>query len=199
MTKRLSREEIERRLLELERSPRPGDLKEDQRPGAMCYMPAAPPDHWTYVCPACGKRTAYLAEESGGQSREGWPVDEPADGERRVPRDSVWGMQGLETNLSAARRLPKRSGISLDESSLCVFCRPDAEEYVPVLEVKIPGEAPRRLRFDWQDVVILRAFLKGSDRYEDGEDSESPLGEEVSRLRSLLLGEDPPEDEDVEE
>ena len=199
MAKRLSREEIERRLLELERSPQPGDLKEEQRPGAMCYMPAAPPDHWSYVCPACGKRTAYLAEESGGQSREGGPVDEPADGERRVSRDSVWDMQGLQPRLSLARRLPKRSGISLDESSLCVFCRPDAEEYVPVLEVKIPGEAPRRLRFDWQDVVILRAFLKGSDRYEDGEDSESPLGEEVSRLRSLLLGEDPPEDEDVEE
>ena len=199
MTKRLSREEIERRLLELERSPRPEDLKEGGPPGAMCYMPAAPPDHWVYVCPACGKRTAYVAEERADGRWEAAPVDEPSDGERRVPRDSVWDMQGLDYALSLARRLPKRSGISLDESALCVFCRPDAEEHVPVLEVKLPREAPRRLRFDAQDVVLLRAFLRGSDRYEDGPDSARPLGEEVSRLRSLLLGEDPPEDEDVEE
>jgi hypothetical protein len=199
MIKRLSREEIERRLLELERSPRPGDLKEDQGPGAMCYMPAAPPDHWTYVCPACGKRTAYVAEESADRRWGAALAEKPSDGERRVPRDTVWDMQGLQSNLSLARRLPKRSGVSLDESPLCVFCRPDAEEYVPVLEVKLPGEAPRRLRFDWQDVVILRAFLKGSDRYEDGEDSESPLGKEVSRLRSLLLGDAPSQGEDVEE
>ena len=65
-----------------------------------------------------------------------------------------------------------------------------------MLEVKLPGEAPRRLRFDWQDVVLLRAFLKGSDRYEAGEDSERALGEEVSRLRSLLLGDNPSRGED---
>jgi hypothetical protein len=166
MIKRLSREEIERRLLELERSPRPEDLPGDERPGAMCYMPAAPPDHWTYVCPACGKRTAYVAEERAGAPWEAGPVDEPSDGERRVPRDSVWDMQGLDSALSLARGLPKRSGISL--------------------------------RFDAQDVVLLLAFLKGSDRWEDGVSAHS-LGEEVSRLRSLLLDEDSPEDEDVEE
>jgi hypothetical protein len=191
MAKRLSREEIERRLLELERSPQPEDLAGDQRPGAMCYMPAAPPDHWTYVCPACGKRTAYLAEETAGQPWEAAPVDEPSDGERRVPRDRVWDMQGLQSRLSVARKIPKRSGVSLDESALCAFCRPDAEEYVPVLEVKLAGEAPRRLRFDSEDVILLHAFLKGSYRYEDPD--------EVSRLRTLLLGEDSPEDEDVEE
>lgn len=198
MIKRLSREEIERRLLELERSPRPEVLNEDQGPGAMCYMPAAPPDHWTYVCPACGKRTAYVAEERAGEPWEAAPVDEPSDGERRVPRHSVWDMQGLDPALSLARGLPKRSGISLDESALCAFCRPDAEEHVPVLEVKLPREAPRRVRFDAQDVVLLLAFLKGSDRWEDDLSAHS-LGEEVSRLRSLLLDEDPPEDEDVEE
>ena len=199
MTKRLSREEIERRLLELERSAQPEDLKEDQRPGAMCYMPAAPPDHWVYVCPACGKRTAYVGQRRPDQQWGDAPARRPSDGERKLPLESVWAMQGLQAKLSLARKLPKRSGISLDESALCVFCRPDAEEYEAVLKVELPGEAPRRVEFGSDDIVLLRAFLRGSDRYENGPDPARPLGEEVSRLRSLLLGEDPPEDEDVEE
>ena len=195
MAKRLSREDIERRLLELERSPQPGELK----PGAMCYSPAPPPDHWIYVCPACGKRTAYIDAPDPDRRWGSAPANEPSDGERVVSRESVWNMQGLESALSLARKLPKRSGISLDESALCVFCRPDTEEYEPVLEVALLRETRRRVRFDSGDVLLLRAFLRKSDRYRDGQDFEHSLGEEVSRLRSLLLGESPSQGEDAEE
>jgi hypothetical protein len=183
MTKRLSREEIERRLLELERSPQPEALE----PGAMCYSPAPPPDYWMYVCPACGKRTAYVLDRDPDEGGEGASDREASDGERRVPRETLWDVQGMEAALSVARKLPKRSGISLDESALCVFCRPDAEEYVAALEIRFTREAPRRLPLKLEDVNLLRAFLSGSDRYPAGFGSEQPLRGEVRRLRRLLL------------
>jgi len=131
--------------------------------------------------------------------RETARLDEPSsDGVRTVSMDRIWDMQGLESALSLARKIPKRSGISLDESALCVFCRPEAEECVPVLEVQLLNEVPRRVRFNSDDVALLRAFLRGEDRYRDDQDCEYSMGGAVSQLRHLLLGEPKPA-EDGEE
>jgi hypothetical protein len=185
MQQRLSREVIERRLLQLERSPRPKNLHE----GAMCYSPAAPPDHWVYVCPTCGKRTAYVSEWVVNLGSGASSAREPSDGERRVPGENPWReWLLLDPALRLARAFPKGCGISLDESALCAFCRPDAEEWEPVLVLELSGEPPRRLALNRHDVPILRAFVEGSDRYRDPFDSEYPLASAVRRLRDILLG-----------
>jgi hypothetical protein len=90
--------------------------------------------------------------------------------------------------LSLARKLPKSSGVALDESALCVYCRPDATEFVPLLEVRLPEEEPRHLPLNLTDVRVLRAFLRGADRYPVERGSENPLADEIPRLRRLLLG-----------
>jgi hypothetical protein len=187
MTKRLSREEIERRLLELESSPRPLDLKL----GAMCYMPSPPPDQWIYVCPACGRRTAYTCEP-----RRGWretPAPRPTDGARAVAEDDFQGILDLGEALSLARKLPKRSGIRVDESALCAFCRPETRDYTPALEIRVGEEPPRRVPLCHRDVVLLKAFISGAERYMAGFGRESALADAVSQLRYLLLGGPPPE------
>jgi len=159
MVKRLSREEIERRLQELVRSPRPEVLDEDRGPGAMCYMPAAPPDHWTYVCPACGKRTAYVAAERAGEPWEAAPWTNRRTARGGSPGQCL-GHAGPGFCVVAGAAAPKRSGISLDESALCAFCRPDAEEHVPVLEVKLPARRRGACGSTRRTSYFLLAFLK---------------------------------------
>jgi hypothetical protein len=182
MAKRLSREEIERRLLELRRSPQPDP--EDFRPGAMCYSPAGPPDHWVYVCPTCGRRTAYGRGEGRESEQGAW------DSERRIAWDTSSSLENLDAALTVARRLSRRALFALEESVLCAFCRPDADNWVPELRIQLPGEPPRDIGLNLDDLQLLWAFLKGKDRYKDFRDAEHPLKAEFSRLRRLLLGEE---------
>jgi hypothetical protein len=70
---------------------------------------------------------------------------EPSDGERTVSRIEWDAVLRLESVLSVARELSESPAISLGESALCVFCRRDARDHVPVLEIELAGEALRRL------------------------------------------------------
>ena len=137
MPEKLTREEIERRLLALDRSPGSG------RPatGSHGYSPGPPPSHWVYVCPTCGRRTAYLvdAEDEIRWYREE-RAGEPVDAERKVSGRKVSELVAdTESALWAARDLPAGKGVRVDESALCAVCSPDAQSFEPLLENPVPG------------------------------------------------------------
>ena len=100
-----------------------------------------------------------------------------------------------------ANSLHSRRGIIYNETTVVwrVGDGGRAPAYVPALEVKLPREAPNRVPLNLEDVRVLRAFLKGADRYADSYDNEHPLSSELGRLRHLLLGEPRPRDEGDEE
>lgn len=182
---KLSRKEVRERLQELARTPVPEVLVQ----GAMCYSPAMPPDHWVFVCPTCGKRTAYLAGREG--SRDLRP-NAPADAERHVGFEACWQLASTRAALDAARRLPKRQGLRVDSSALCAACSPAATAFNLVLEVQLPDEdAPRRELVSEEDLLLLRAFLTGQDHFDAGQDGVLSLRRGIERIAQLLLGESP--------
>ena len=166
----------------------------------MCYSPGAPPNHWVYVCPACGKRTAYVGDGATGPA---YGDDRPVghfDVERKLPLEAIWEMATeVERSVAAARRLPKLRGLHLDESPLCANCCPEGADHRPMLEIQLQGESvPRREPFSEEDVRILAAFLRSADRYLDEADWEHSLQQATGPIRRILLGEKepppPPED-----
>jgi hypothetical protein len=182
---RLTRDELERRLRDLADATAPEDLE----PGAMCYSPAPQPDRWVYVCPTCGKRTSYALD--GGWGDSGPPIgeDEPAD----VMRRAEVLAHDIQACLAGARRLPRSCGLRLVESPLCATCEPDAPVREPYLEARLPDEErARRVKLDGYVLRVVRAFLKGEDRYGGDVGAEYPLQEAVPLLRHVFLGETPP-------
>jgi hypothetical protein len=166
--KSMSQEKIREMLgrIEAKKAPEP-------KMGAMCYDMAAPPARAEYVCPKCGEKTLYTKEEA-------WKLQWTVDACRRE-----------FLLLKAASDL----SVSLDESSFCSHCRPDAKKHAMCLvltyadgasftnETVTPGE-----------MRMMAGFLKGELSYKAENDSTLPLKEALPRLRQLLglpAGEEP--------
>ena len=182
---KLTREDVKRRLQELSGKPVPNDLD----PGAMCYSPAPPPSYWVFICPTCGRRTAYILGSEEDEFTSTRKPRKPADAERRMQREESWRIAASLEVAQEARKLPKRKGLRVDASALCAVCRPAAKRFEPILEVQLPDDKePRRIRLKSEDVELLRAFLAGKDRYDAGQGSARPLQDELARLKVLLLG-----------
>jgi hypothetical protein len=154
----LSKAEIKKLLEQIEKAKAPEAIM-----GAMCYEPMPLPDRLEYVCPVCGEKTLYA-------------------------KDVAWEWTG---ELEACRRLfkdlPKHEAMSLDESSFCKKCQPDAK--TPTLCLRIhfdEGKAKAVPGIKSDDLRLLKGFLSGGLTYETFNEAKLPLKNKMARLRKLL-------------
>ena len=162
-----SNAEIERMLQKIETSPAPPVTKM----GAMCYDISLPPPVTEYVCPVCGEKTLYPLAENRWET--------PVNG-----LEELRGMQ-IQVNKQARRR---DVSVTLDERQFCRKCMPDFTN-VPqtVLVVKLPdGHEQRTDRFSMNDILMLKDFFAGKRLTTGINDAETPLKDELPRLRELL-------------
>jgi len=165
MTSKFSREEVQKRLAEIGKTPPPSDL----RAGAMCYRMAGPPDRAEYLCPSCGQRTLYVSD------RKTWsPLTGLVARDLPACRRLVGEIQGLD--------------ISLDESEFCRKCSPALKSPGLILVVRYRDETgSHRFRgVTTDDLVLIREFTGGSDRHRSSNDAETPLKAHMDRLVKLL-------------
>lgn len=170
-SKTLSRQDIEKQLAYIAKSPPPKNLAV----GAMCYDIAGPPERIDYVCPVCGEKTLYVMERT-------------ADGQIDQQQ---WKTAGTVQALESLRRLTQQIDkleVTLDESQFCSHCSPGIEDPRVALVVDYPDtpEPHRAWDISVQDLQILQAFSKGQLKYTDPLDSERPLKDTLPRLEELL-------------
>ena len=174
-----SKTQIEEKLKLLAKTPPPTKLSF----GAMCYEMSMPPDTISYICPACGQRTAYKSKYSnklfsGIEEKYINTVEEKHIG---VVRGGI----------NACRReIQKVEGIniSLDESEFCKHCLPYTTEPALWLLVNIGGESDTvKIRdISYLDIRLLQEFLSGSLVHKGAQDSETPLVKHIARIKELL-------------
>jgi len=160
-----TREEIQARLKQLESSDPPKDLQQ----GAMCYKTAGPPATADYVCPKCGEKTEYALNRGEG---------------RGLTSQVAW-------DLPTCRRLVKElpvAWVELDESQYCRKCSPDVTKPQLVLIVRMPElkEPQKTAGVGPADLQLLKEFLSGSDRHDEGASGESPMKNHLARVEQLL-------------
>ena len=130
--------------------------------GAMCYDMAAPPNRAEYVCPVCGEKTLYTQQQA-----------------RRVS----W-------ELETCRRLMKEiasSAVTLDESSWCKKCQPDAKEPALALRLRFDDGTTRTVeKVNPEQLRLLRDFLGGKLLVKGETDMETPLKDKLGELEKLL-------------
>lgn len=159
--------EIERMLSDIEMRPAPKATKM----GAMCYDIIMPPPVTEYVCPVCGEKTLY-------------PV-----GERKwsTPLNDLEYLRRLQA--MAVKPAKKRDAdVTLDEQQFCRKCMPDfTNTPQAILVVELPdGRIRRTDKFDHHDLLMLRDFFAGKRLVTGVNDAETPLKNELPRLRELL-------------
>ncbi len=152
--------EIEDMLRNLEAQPEPKVVK-----NAMCYDPAMP-QALDYVCPKCGQRTKYSSDYHFLLST---PISETIN---------------FFNGLFAESKLK----MSLDTSTLCAKCNPNAKEHGVFLVITYAdGTTTRSSISNKGDFYILSSFLDGllvNDFTKHGD--VEPLKLDIDRLRELL-------------
>jgi hypothetical protein len=162
-----SREQIDAKLKRLAESPAPSKLAY----GAECYE-IAYRDHkvYEYYCPVCGEKTIYKKELGPDQS---------------------YIIGSLEDQLFACRNeIQKVKGIhiGLDETEFCAHCKPNTKEPKLYLLVNIAGQTDtvRISRFSALDIRLIQEFLDDKLVHQDDQNSESPLKDNIERIKDLL-------------
>jgi predicted RNA-binding Zn-ribbon protein involved in translation (DUF1610 family) len=152
--------DIEKMLKRIETKKAP-----EAKMGAMCYSMAAPPDRAEYVCPTCGEKTLYSSDQA---------------------RFVAWDLQSCRREFASIRKSTELL-LSLDESSYCKHCDPDAKKPQLKLSVTYEGGKVHTVSpVTEYDLRLLRDFLKGRLSYETFNEGSRPLQESTSRLRALL-------------
>ena len=162
--KKMTRDEIKRRLKELEEQEPPAF-----RPiTAMCYFIAGPPLEAVYTCPTCLHRTVY-GEDAEWQHK--------ANVEQKIP------FMREEMNRSLC------AWFELDESEFCRRCSPNVESPVINLKVRIDDDEHAHTIRDVsaEDIEILIEFCKNQRFHSENFGAESPLRDYLERIE-LLLG-----------
>ena len=158
--------DIERMLQRVETAP-----VSAPKMGAMCYAPLPPETHYEYVCPVCGEKTLYAAGTN----------------EYYVPAANIEAFRRART---AAQEAAAKAGaaVALDEKQYCRKCLPEfTKTPQPAVEVTLPdGHVQRTEAVQLQDLWMLRDFFSGKTVLVGGNDSESPLKNDLPRLRELL-------------
>jgi len=166
----LTRQDIERQLEHLAKSPPPKKLAL----GAMCYAVAMPPKTVDYICPECGEKTLYSMPDS----------NEP----NALSQD--WNAaRALNWELQDCRRLVQlihKIDIKLIESQFCRHCSPDTSHPRLGLEVRYNGVVHRTWDVCSDDLVALKAFLEGKTKYKTFNDGEMAVKSRLSRLGELM-------------
>ena len=158
----MSREQIQERLKELEsrKAPQP-------KMGACCYSMSTPPKYAEYICPACGEKTLY--------------TDDHAE----------FVVAGLESCRREFVTLKKVSEFttSLDESTYCGKCSPDASTFQLSLTLTYKdGTSVKTAPVADDDLRLLNGFFQGKSSYKTSTDGSRPLKKELARLTELLFG-----------
>ncbi|NLH16440.1 MAG: hypothetical protein GX455_07675 [Phycisphaerae bacterium] len=159
----LSKEKIEQALQNLQQQKAPKAMT-----GAMCYIPAPIPLKVEYLCPTCGQKTLYTQGDALAQFVN-------------------WELGACRRELD---RLDNRGGlkITLEESSFCAKCSPNAGKHELVLKITYPdGSIHSTGGIQLTDLRMLNRFLGGYLSFDESE----PLKDHISRLRDLLGIENP--------
>jgi len=162
-----SKKQIEKKLKHLAETPAPTDLSF----GAMCYdMVARENTVHEYICPVCGEKTIY--KKSSDQNKFLY-IDSNFDeiNECRREIDNIHGIN-----------------IRLDETEFCVHCKPEIERPKLYLLVNIAGQkdTSKVSSFSYMDIRILQEFLDNKLVHKTDYDSETPLIENIGRIKELL-------------
>jgi DnaK suppressor protein len=167
-----TKDQILKQLKELESQEAP-----PTKMGAMCYSMSAPPEVAEYVCPVCGEKTYYSRDHAVFVA---WEID-------------------------ACRRefqnLQKHTDIcSLDESSFCASCCPEATDYKLKLTITYPDSSSVvSPSVNSDQIRILCGFFQGKLSYSTSTDGSIPLKSELRTLRNLLIyGSSPSQHEPAE-
>lgn len=138
--------------------------KVEERPQAMCYRQAAPPETAEYVCPKCSARTLWTKDRGTGRLIQ-----------RLLPQ--------LRAKLPIAGLK-----LSLDETQLCRQCTPKAP-VAPVVILVVEhadGTVHRAEGVGPEDLDLLREFQEGKLVHEGARDERTALKEHLPRLQYLL-------------
>lgn len=156
----MSQTEIKKMLKRIETRKAP-----EAKMGAMCYSMAAPPDRAEYVCPTCGEKTLYSSDQA---------------------HFVAWDLQSCRREFESIKKSTELQ-LSLDESSYCKHCRPDAQKQELKLSVNYDGGETHTVSpVSAHDLRLLRGFLKGELSYETFTEGSRPLKKCMPRLRELL-------------
>ena len=156
----ISQSEIEMMLKRIETTKEPV-----AKMGAMCYSMAAPPDRAEYVCPVCGEKTLYTSAQA---------------------EFVAWYLPACRREFATIKKSTKLL-LSLDESSYCKHCKPDAKKNELKLSVTYDdGKVYTISPVTEYDLRILMDFFKGKLSYETFNAGSRPLKESIHRLRELL-------------
>ncbi len=176
----LSRDELRAKLDELAKSPPPEELAH----GAMCYKIGPRPVRTEYVCPTCQSKSVYGKDSQMdmlGLFRSLWPG--------RIHRliKRVYLRKCLEEDLKAISDLK----LSVDESELCVICKPSVSSPSLTLVVEYEDGRVHRYRgLERRDLHLIQQLLVGAHKYQGNRGREFPLKEQIPRLKKLLGLED---------
>ena len=166
--KSLKQEDVQRRLLDLSKSPAPTELA----PGAMCYKPAMPPKSADYTCPKCGEKTLYNLETAE---------------DRNQATKAIGAVNVDIPNCRRTIKLIKGLNVSLDETQFCKKCSPDIQSPKLVLIINYEGGKQHSVEgVTNDDLILISEFLSGSDKHKDSGDFETPLKNHIKRLKELL-------------
>ena len=161
MSKKIrSKKQILEQLSKLENQEAP-----PSKMGAMCYSMAEPPEVAEYVCPVCGEKTYYSRDHA------------------------VFVAWEIVASRREFQNLQKYTDIcSLDESSFCASCCPDATDYSLKLTITYPdGSQVVSSSVNSNKFRILRGFFQGKSSYTTSTDGSRPLKSELRTLRNLLI------------
>lgn len=158
--KPMNRAEVEKNLKKLAQTPPPTDLKQM---GAMCYDMAGPSERAEYVCVKCGEKTLYTEFMTSAVE---------------------WEIPACRRRIQAITEI----SISLDESEFCKKCSPDVGKPRLALLVQYADENTKHRISGIQenDLKLLKEFLSGKQKHTTWNDAETPLKDEIPRLKELL-------------
>ncbi|MCX7045273.1 MAG: hypothetical protein NTX50_07320 [Candidatus Sumerlaeota bacterium] len=156
----LSSEEVGRMLSRLEKQ----SGRYDSMIGASCYIMSPPPDRADYICPVCGEKTLYTSNSA-----------------HLIPR-----LGSFRSKFEALSQR-KEAQFALDESSLCMKCRPEAKVRALMLKVTYANGARHEEPLQSVDELqMLKGFLDGLCIYNDSWGNVASLCGQAPRLRALL-------------
>ncbi|MGD9126610.1 MAG: hypothetical protein PVH19_04455 [Planctomycetia bacterium] len=169
--KTMSPEELNEKLQKVEKQEKP----EENPINAMCYdidiEALGPIDQSRYNCPACGERTIYATKDADD-------VDEPSEEVLLAIHLGEFFKKELPAcrrELAALQHLTDWT-LSLEESSFCRHCWPDAEKRELGLVIAYPnGKTHSVSPIEYNDLLLLRDFF-----------ADQLLDRNAPRLRELL-------------
>ena len=162
-----SKKQIDDKLKRLAETPPPSKLSY----GAECYEKVYREySVYEYVCPNCGEKTVYK------------------DSKNHKNRAII---EILDNNLGACRNeIEKVKGINikLDEKEFCEHCSPNTKNPKMYLLVNIAGQndTAHISDFSYLDIRMIHEFLEDELIHQDDQDFESPLKDNIERIKELL-------------